>query len=104
MAMAAGRSSAMDGKSLEEMMQGKLIVMRLENMTYTHPKQDNSYFCHNCLKQVGIYPSGLRVILEQPDIEIICEICAAKRGELFGAKSAPGAIEEAIESYKRRKK
>jgi hypothetical protein len=84
---------------MEEMM-AKLLVMRLENMKVKHPDQDNSYHCINCLKQVGIYPSGQRAILEHPDIEIICEVCAGSK--VWLGEPVPGAIEEAIEQRKKR--
>jgi hypothetical protein len=79
----------------------QLLVMRLENMTNKHPQQDNSYYCMTCFKQVGIYPSGQRMILENPEIEIICEICAAKEKPWDKIKPAPGAIEEALERRKK---
>jgi hypothetical protein len=81
----------------------QLLVMRLENMIHKHPKQDNSYFCMTCFKQVGIYPSGQRAILENPEIEIICEICAAKEEPYDKIQPAPGAIEEVLKNRRRRK-
>jgi hypothetical protein len=83
----------------------QLLVMRLEDMTYTHPDQDNSYFCNRCRHQVGIYPSGQRMIRQFPEIEIICQICADKEkiDKNMIVESAPGAIEELIDGIKRRK-
>jgi RNase P subunit RPR2 len=82
----------------------RLMVMRLKDMTYTHQDQDNSYFCSKCHHQVGIYPSGMKVIKGNPNVEIICQVCAFKDRTPTAIISAPGAIEEAIKNYNQRKK
>jgi hypothetical protein len=77
----------------------QLIVMRLADMHRGHPAQDNSKTCSKCNRQVGIYPSGQKVLLAQPSVEIVCNVCAeAARDSFDVAMSAPGALAEPAES------
>ena len=50
--------------------------MRLKDMWKVHPNQDSSRVCSKCGEAVGIYPSGQRVLQENPQAKIICAPCA----------------------------
>jgi DNA-directed RNA polymerase subunit M/transcription elongation factor TFIIS len=76
----------------------ELIVMRLANMHRVHPDQDNSKVCNFCKHQVGIYPSGQKILKDEPRTIIRCVICYD--GTRF-AELAPGAREEKKESKPR---
>jgi hypothetical protein len=72
-----------------------LIVMRLADMHRVHPKQDNSRVCDTCGEQVGIYPSGQKVLQRLPKARVYCSHC---RPPALGAMLAPGAASEPFES------
>jgi hypothetical protein len=73
----------------------ELVVMRLKDMYTKHPNQDNTHKCSQCGFEVGIYPSGQKVLKENPDAVIICQICIGNL-DLTQATPAPGALEEAF--------
>jgi hypothetical protein len=74
----------------------QLLVMRLDQMTTTHPDQDSSRVCSRCRQPVGVYPSGQAVLARSPETEIICDVChAADPNPPRIQISAPGALEEA---------
>jgi hypothetical protein len=76
-----------------------LIAMRLAEMQRVHPQQDNSHVCSKCFAQVGIYPSGQRVMRTHPDVRIICSHCTETYDYKMLARSlAPGAENEVFES------
>ena len=75
-----------------------LIVMRLADMARVHPDQITGS-CARCGAEVGIYPSGQEVMLQHPDVEIVCEKCQ-QPGPV--ATLAPGAEFEPFQSRKRR--
>jgi uncharacterized Fe-S center protein len=52
----------------------ELIVMRLDEMFKRHPKQIERK-CARCGEVVGIYPSGQKIIKENPEINIVCTHC-----------------------------
>jgi hypothetical protein len=81
--------------------QPQLVVMRLCDMFNQHPDQDNSRICGTCGFKVGIYPSGQKIIKDNPNIILICQVCSVPMDK-FGIP-APGAIEEAVEMRKRRR-
>ena len=74
-----------------------LVVMRLANMKKVHPSQDNSRVCGGCGHQVGIYPSGQRVLAQHPTCLIVCEVCATA-DNFTVTVLAPGAVSEQSES------
>ena len=77
----------------------ELIVMRLCDMHRVHPDQDDSKVCSKCGFQVGIYPSGQRILEQKPHMKIICNVCATFSE--YPVVLAPGAIEEKKESKPR---
>jgi len=65
--------------------------MRLDEMVRTHPEQVTGKCC-TCGKPVGIYPSGQKVLRLYPgNVEVVCNHC----GNAWGARPAPGALDEA---------
>jgi hypothetical protein len=52
-----------------------LVVMRLADMRRVHPAQDNTKVCSACGAQVGVYPSGQRMIATDPDMRLVCNHC-----------------------------
>jgi DNA-directed RNA polymerase subunit RPC12/RpoP len=52
-----------------------IVVMRLTEMRYVHPQQDNSRVCAKCGKQVGIYPSGQAMLKAHANMRVICTHC-----------------------------
>lgn len=68
-----------------------LLVMRYVDMLRVHPDMDISHVCSTCGEQVGIYPSGQRVLKRYRKVKLICQICepAPVRFSL-----AQGALEE----------
>lgn len=71
----------------------QLLCMRLNEMLRVHPEQI-TMTCSQCHEQVGIYPSGQRILHQYPDTKIICNRChSGPMGAL-----APGAVEERFES------
>jgi hypothetical protein len=89
----------------EGIMPSQIVCMRLDQMQYKHPDQNNSRKCDLCGARVGIYPSGQRALARDPKLQIICSVCAERNGFWRQvAEPAPGAIEEAKEMHKRRKR
>jgi DNA-directed RNA polymerase subunit RPC12/RpoP len=76
-----------------------LIVMRLADMHRVHPDQDTSRVCAECGEQVGIYPSGQRVLRDDPTTRIVCNRCGEPVGGIVIL--APGAEREPFESKPR---
>ena len=74
-----------------------LIVMRLADMVIVHPEQITGS-CARCGHEVGIYPSGQKVMQQYPDVEIVCEKCQQPGP---GVTLAPGAEIEPFQSRKR---
>src|SRR5262249_42727919 len=70
-----------------------LFVMRLSDMHFVHPGQITSH-CSECGEEVGIYPSGQRV-MRRHRTTLICHVCA----DLTSADAlAPGAEDERFQS------
>lgn len=69
----------------------ELIVMRITDMIFVHPDQDNTRVCATCGKQVGIYPSGQAVLATDPTIRITCNVCHISAGPVSFTRLAPGA-------------
>jgi hypothetical protein len=88
----------------EGIMPNQIVCMRLDQMQYKHPDQNNSKKCGLCGARVGIYPSGQRALAKDSRLQIICNVCAEKTDFWFDLKviEAPGAIEEAIEQRRKR--
>jgi hypothetical protein len=74
-----------------------LITVRLAEMKRVHPQQITGE-CERCHHQVGIYPSGQRIMREFPGIEVLCAQCAPHVGV---SMLAPGALDEPKESVRR---
>jgi hypothetical protein len=71
-----------------------LMVMRADDMLVAHPQTDYSHVCSQCGEQVGIYPSGQR-ILKTDKATIICNRCHAPDQT---SQPAPGALDEVGQS------
>lgn len=78
-----------------------LVCMRLADMQRVHPKQDESRVCSVCGSQVGIYPSGQRIIKAEPWTVILCNHCYDDGG-LATEILVPGAIDEPWESVRKK--
>lgn len=72
-----------------------LAVMRASDMYVAHPDTDYSHVCSRCGKEVGIYPSGQRVLREHTSVILMCTRCAPQSG---GWRLAPGATVEPYQS------
>jgi hypothetical protein len=76
-----------------------LVVMRVARMTKVHPKTDFTHRCGRCQEPVGIFPSGQRLLREQPNAEIVCDGCAGDTtAVLLAGEPLPGVRQEARES------
>jgi hypothetical protein len=82
----------------------QIVCMRLNQMYYKHPDQNNSKRCKLCHAKVGIYPSGQKALQKDPHLEIICNVCADPFDPTspFDIRPAPGAIQEALEQRRKR--
>ncbi|MEY9184741.1 hypothetical protein ABIG06_006289 [Bradyrhizobium sp. USDA 326] len=78
-------------------MLANLVTMRLKDMVRVHPQQITSH-CSECGEEVGIYPSGQRVLREMPDIKVVCQVCMKPADVTV---LAPGAELEPLQSHKR---
>lgn len=75
-----------------------LTCMRLADMAVVHPQMTAGY-CSGCLRPVGIYPSGQRVIKQRGErVDVVCHVCRPAGG----AQPAPGALAEVGQSVPRR--
>lgn len=72
----------------------ELIVVRLADMKRVHPNQITAR-CASCGEQVGVYPSGQRVMQQHLDIKLMCSVC---RGPSMFSVLAPGAEFEPFQS------
>lgn len=52
-----------------------LVTMRLAEMRRIHPSQDNTRLCALCRSRVGVYPTGQRALLRDPELRIMCHRC-----------------------------
>jgi hypothetical protein len=57
-----------------------LITMRLMDMRRMHPSQDNTRVCSHCREPVGLYPTGQRALLRDPQLRIMCSRCWKPNG------------------------
>jgi hypothetical protein len=71
-----------------------LLVMRLKDMVRVHPDQITAR-CSECDEEVGVYPSGQRVLKQMPDIKLVCQVCSEP---VATSILAPGAEFEPFES------
>jgi hypothetical protein len=75
-----------------------LIVMRLADMTRVHPDQIIEK-CSRCGHDVGVYPSGQRVMKLYPGgIDLVCSVCKPPEGRV---ELAPGALAEPAQSKRK---
>lgn len=74
-----------------------LLVMRLEDMQRVHPDQA-THRCSQCREEVGVFPSGQRV-MRSMSTKLICTRCKPFDK---GAELAPGAETEVFESVKKK--
>lgn len=75
----------------------ELIVMRLADMVRVHPDQITGK-CRTCGHDVGIFPSGQRVLQQDPTVELVCQVC---RSPGQHAVLAPGAEREPFQSQRK---
>lgn len=74
--------------------------MRLADMHRIHPDQISDH-CANCGHEVGIYPSGQRIMRKaKEDIQILCQVCMQPGNNNWPAL-APGAELEPFESIRK---
>lgn len=66
-----------------------LVAMRLSDMTRMHPRQDDSKACSKCGCQVGLYPSGQKVLTHNPKMRIICNVCIQGEPPAVNMSAAP---------------
>lgn len=78
----------------------ELIAMRLVDMHFVHPEQITAR-CSACGEEVGVYPSGQRVMREVPGVKLLCQVC---RWPCPTAMPAPGASLEPMQSVRKAKK
>jgi hypothetical protein len=71
--------------------------MRLANMIKVHPEQITAR-CSQCNEEVGVYPSGQRVMKEKPNVRLFCHVCKSP-GKNYSL--APGAELEPLQSKRR---
>ncbi|UQD96061.1 hypothetical protein [Bradyrhizobium japonicum] len=71
-----------------------LITMRLADMTRVHPEQITGR-CALCQHEVGIYPSGQRVMRARPHVRVVCQVCMTPGKP---QTLAPGAEYEPMQS------
>ena len=65
----------------------ELICMRLADMTVTHPDQITAA-CHRCGHNVGVYPSGQKVLKQHPGARTVCVRCAKPKAFAIGVPAA----------------
>jgi hypothetical protein len=76
-----------------------LVVIRTDRMTKAHPRTDFTHLCGRCREPVGIFPSGQRLLREQPNAEIVCDVCAGDSAAvMLAGEMLPGVRQEARES------
>lgn len=76
-----------------------LVVMRVARMTKIHPKTGFKHECARCRELVGIFPSGQRLLQEQPNVEIVCDLCAGNTtAVMLSGTPLPGVRQEAREA------
>lgn len=78
-------------------MKRELIVMRLADMKRVHPDQVTDH-CSECKAEVGVYPSGQKIMRHYQDIVLVCQVC---RPPGPNAKLAPGAELEPFQSHRK---
>lgn len=85
-------------RSLFRPREAALLCMRLADMHVVHPDQIIT-ICSSCGEEVGVYPSGQKVMREVPRVKVLCQVCRTP-GE--GAMLAPGAEHEPMQSVRRK--
>lgn len=79
---------------------GTLLCMRSDETFNKHPEQISSV-CSRCGHSVSIWPSGQSALRVYPNLAIICTHCASPDEY---QEPAPGAIEEAAQYLRRRRR
>jgi len=77
----------------------RLVAMRTANMYRTHPQAKYGFTCATCGEAMCLFPSGQRILRENPGIELCCEVCF---DQIPGPKeySIPEEVfQETIESF-----
>lgn len=72
-----------------------LAVCRASDMFVAHPDTDYTHVCSRCGEEVGIYPSGQRVLRQHTNVILMCNRCAPQG---VGWQLAPGAAIEPSQS------
>lgn len=75
----------------------EMLVMRLADMTRVHPQQITAT-CSLCGHEVGVYPSGQRMMRQMPELRLVCSVCSDSRGRAVINVLAPGAAIEPFET------
>jgi len=75
----------------------QLLVMRLKDMKRVHPDQIEAQ-CSKCAEVVAVYPSGQRIMRDNPGIKLICQEC---RQPVDFSILAPGALEEPFQTKRK---
>jgi hypothetical protein len=52
-----------------------VTAMRRADMLVRHPNTDYTHVCSKCGKQLGIYPSTVKLLAQHPDTVLICNHC-----------------------------
>lgn len=78
----------------------RLVVMRLADMHKVHPQQVTR-ICKFCGDKVGVYPSGQKALRLNPGpVEIICQVCAAKKHDAGDVSRPAGSIGEILQEMR----
>lgn len=80
-----------------------LVVVRLSEAESRVEGDDDTRRCGTCLQLVCVFPSGLRVLAEFPNTELICNRCYKSAPGDVGWL-APGALEELQEHFRRKRR
>lgn len=78
-------------------MKRELIAMRLADMVRVHPDQIVEH-CSACGAEVGVYPSGQKIMRHYRDVVLVCGVC---RPPGANAKLAPGANLEPFQTHRK---
>jgi hypothetical protein len=61
-----------------------LVAMRVVNLRVTHPRADYSHTCDRCREPICLFPSGQRILRENPGIQKLCDVCVAPEVAIIG--------------------
>jgi hypothetical protein len=87
------------------MKEQQLVAMRTMNMSKTHPEAKYGYVCGTCGEQMCLFPSGQRILRENPGIPLCCDVCFYRMGgtkECIIPPEVGRETQEAIDFTKRK--